>query len=87
MISINMDKAREIHKDKIRAARQPLLQQKDIEFMRAVESADAVKQTEVAAEKQSLRDATKNPNITSASTPEELKESWDTELLGESPYT
>ena len=86
MITINLDKAREIHKDKIRVARKPLLETKDIEFMRAVESADTVTQTSVAAEKQALRDATSDPDIAAASTPEELKASWKADLLGESPY-
>jgi len=85
MINVNMDKAREIHKDKIRAARKPLLEVKDVEFQRALETgADT---STIVSEKQSLRDATINPDIASASTPEELKASWDSDLLGDSPYT
>ena len=73
MIQINMDKARSIKKDMIRAERAPKLEALDVEFMRAVESGDAAKQTEVASKKQALRDATDDPSIASASTPEELK--------------
>ena len=87
MININMDKAREIHKDNIRVARKPLLETKDVEFMRAVESADTVTQASVSAEKQALRDATSDPDIVAATTPEELKAAWKTDLLGDSPYT
>ena len=87
MININMDKAREIHKDRIRRARKSLLETKDVEFMRAVESADTVTQASVSAEKQALRDATSDPDIVAATTPEELKAAWKTDLLGDSPYT
>ena len=37
MITINLDKAREIHKGKMREARAPKLQALDVAFMRAVE--------------------------------------------------
>jgi len=87
MITINMDKARDIHRDNIRLARKSKLEEKDIEFMRAVESADTATQASVAAEKQSLRDATSDPDIAAATTPEELKAAWKFDLLGDSPYS
>ena len=87
MISINMDKAREIHRNKVREARKPLLEAKDVAFMRAVEAQDADTQATVAAEKQALRDATAAAAIEAASTPEELKAAWDTDLLGDAPYS
>ena len=86
MITINLDKAREIHKSKMREARAPKLQELDVTFMRAVEQADAAKQAEIAVEKQSLRDVTKDPDITAATDIEELKSAWPTGLLGPSPY-
>lgn len=73
MITVNMDKAREIKKDMIRVVRNKKLQELDVEFMRAVETGDVTKQAEVSAKKQALRDATDDPVITQASTPEELK--------------
>lgn len=73
MIKINMTKAVEIKKDIIRAERAPILDSLDVEFMRAVEAGDAKKQAEIAAKKQALRDATKDPAIAAAKTPEELK--------------
>jgi hypothetical protein len=36
-IGINVDKAKEIHKDKIREVRNPLLEKKDVEYIRAQE--------------------------------------------------
>lgn len=73
MIKVNMTKAVEIKKDMIRAERAPILDQLDVEFMRAVEAGDSEKQAEIAAKKQALRDATKDPAITAAKTPDELK--------------
>lgn len=85
MITINLDKAREIHRDRIRQARTPLLAAKDVEFQRALETgADTAA---IVAEKQALRDAPAAPEIDAASTPEELKSAWDEQLLGTSPYS
>jgi hypothetical protein len=72
MITVNMDKAREIKKDMIRAERAPMLEALDVAYMRAVESGDTTQQAQIAAEKQTLRDATDDPAIAAASTPEEL---------------
>jgi hypothetical protein len=56
MITINIDKAKDITKDRLRAERTPLLQAQDVAFQRALESgADT---TEIVAEKQRLRDIT-----------------------------
>lgn len=74
MIVVNMQKALEIKKQMIRAEREPLLAKLDIEMMRALEQGDVVKQTEIAAKKQALRNATVDPVVLSASTPEELKQ-------------
>jgi len=73
MININMTKAVEIKKDMIRAERAPLLADLDVQFMRAVEAGDADAQATIAAKKQALRDATDDPAITAATTPDELK--------------
>lgn len=73
MITVNMPKAIEIKKEMIREERAPLLESLDIEFVRALETGDTVKQAEIAAKKQALRDATNDPAILNAQTPEELK--------------
>jgi len=84
MININMDKARDIHREKVRQARNPKLAAKDVEFQRALETgADT---SAIVAAKQALRDAPAASTIEAASTPDELKQAWDTNLLGASPY-
>ena len=84
MINVNMNKARDIHRDKVRQARNPKLAAKDVEFQRALETgADTAA---IVAAKQALRDAPAAANIEAATTPEELKQAWDADLLGDSPY-
>jgi hypothetical protein len=58
MITVNLDKAKQITKDKIRKTRKPLLEAQDVVFQRALESGEDT--TAVVAEKQRLRDLT-NP--------------------------
>ena len=70
MITINLDKAKAITKERLRAERTPLLQAQDVAFQRALESgADT---TAIVAEKQRLRDITKLAD--QATTLEQLKE-------------
>lgn len=84
MISVNMAKARDIHRQRVREARGPLLAAKDIEFQRALETgADTAA---IVAAKQALRDAPAASAIDAALTPDELKQAWDAALLGASPY-
>jgi hypothetical protein len=78
MIIINPDKAKAIWKDKWREARKPLLASLDIEFMKAVESADMAKQAEIAIQKQALRDVTQTEIV--GNTPEEIKAVWPSVL-------
>jgi hypothetical protein len=73
-IIINPDKAKAIWKNRWRAARKPLLEKLDVEFMRAVESADGARQAEIAAQKQALRDVTLTP--IDGTTPEAIKAVW-----------
>lgn len=87
MISINIDKAREIHKDKLRAARQPRLEALDVAYQRETEKGPEADLAPIVAEKQQLRDVTKDPAISAAATAEDLKAAWPAELLGDSPYT
>jgi hypothetical protein len=78
MIIVNPDKAKAIWKDKWREARKPLLASLDIEFMKAVESADTEKQAEIASKKQALRDVTQTEIV--GNTPEEIKAVWPSVL-------
>ena len=82
---IDMAKAREIHKTKIRAARTPKLAELDIEFQKAQEtSADT---SAIVAKKQALSDAPADSAIASASDTDALKAQWNTAILGTSPYS
>ena len=85
VISEDMDKAKEIFKDKIREVRKPLLEAKDVELMKALEAGTST--TAIATAKDALRDATAASAISSASTISELKAAWDSSLLGDSPYS
>lgn len=70
-IVVDMPKAREIHKNRLRALRAPLLQALDVDFMRATERGTPT--AGIVAAKQVLRDVTKDPRIEAAKTPEDLK--------------
>lgn len=72
VIEVDMTKAREIWRDKIRTAREPILQNLDATYMKALESGNTVLQQEIAAQKQVLRDAPEVPEIDLATSPEEL---------------
>ena len=55
-ITVNLDKARAITKDRLRAERAPLLVAQDVLYMRATEASQDT--TAIVAEKQRLRDIT-----------------------------
>ena len=56
MIVINLAKAKEITKGRLRIERAPLLQAQDVAFQRALEAGSPT--TQIVAEKQRLRDIT-----------------------------
>jgi hypothetical protein len=70
MITINLDKAKAITKDRLRAERTPLLLAQDVAFQRALE--EGADTTAIVAEKQRLRDITNLAD--QATTLDELKE-------------
>mgnify|MGYP007125622517 CR=1 FL=1 len=72
-IDVDMVKAREIQKDRLRYERAPLLEKLDVDYMKALESGNTILQAAITAEKTLLRDITKVPQIAKAKTPEELK--------------
>ena len=69
MITINLTKAKDITKDRLRADRKPLLEAQDILFMRAQESESDT--SAIIIEKQRLRDVTNQ--VDSCTTTDELK--------------
>ena len=72
-VEVDMAKAREVHKNALRAERNPRFDALDAEWFRAAETADADAQASVAAQKQALRDVTADARIDAAKTPDELK--------------
>ncbi len=78
---IDMPAAREIHRNKLREARRPLLAALDIEYQRADEAGDVMKKQQIAAQKRTLRDVPADPAIEAAQTPEELKAVWPVVLI------
>jgi len=68
-IKINIAKAKDITKDRLRAEREPKLQALDVAFQRALESNTDT--TDIVNKKQALRDATNQ--VDSMTTVEELK--------------
>lgn len=72
----NMTKAKAIWKDRMRAARTPLLEALDSESLMSLEKEDKQAQKDVADKKQALRDVTDDPAIEAAVTITELKAVW-----------
>ena len=89
MIKINLEKAKEIQKEKIREVRNPLLQKLDVDFVKALEVGGDT--ASIVEQKQALRDVTNivtEAEIVGTTVTEitaELKEIWNEELLGPKP--
>ena len=69
-IQVNINKAKDITKDRLREERKPLLEAQDVAFQRALE--EGADTTAIVAEKQRLRDITNQ--VDSMTTVEELKQ-------------
>jgi len=80
-VGTNMTKARAIHMDVIRRARNKELEKEDVAYMKALESGDASAQAAVAAKKETLRDIPSTFDLTTGvTTTDQLKAKWPTEL-------
>ena len=86
VITEDLTKSKEIFKDKIREVRQPLLDEEDVVYMKALEAGDSSAQSASVTKKKALRDAPAAKAITDADTIAKLKAAWDTDVLGKSPY-
>ena len=82
---VDMAKAKELHKTRIREATGPKLEELDVEYQRAQESGSDT--STIVSKKQALRDAPADSAITSASDTDALKAQWNTAILGTSPYS
>jgi hypothetical protein len=82
--SVDMPKAREIWRSKMREARAPMLAALDIQALRAVEGGTSgAPLADIVAKKRALRDVTIDPAIDAAQTPDELRAVWPDCLRGD----
>jgi hypothetical protein len=80
-VDVDMAAARDIHKENLRAERKPRLDALDVDFMQALEAGTST--TQIATDKQTLRDITDDARIAAATTPDALKALDLATLLGE----
>jgi len=78
MITIDITKAKEVWKNKIRVARKSALEKLDVDFIKAQEAETST--TAIVADKQTLRDLPDQVNT--ATTVDEIKAVWN-DMLGD----
>ena len=78
MITIDITKAKEVWKDKIRAVRKPALEKLDLDFMKAQEAGTDT--TSIVADKNTLRDLPEQ--VDTATAVDEIKAVWN-DMLGD----
>ena len=78
MITIDITKAKDIWKDKIRVARKPALEKLDVDFIKAQETTSDT--TSIVADKQTLRDLPSQ--VDTVTTIDEIKAVWN-DMLGD----
>lgn len=72
-LTVDMAKAREIHRDRLRAQRVDKLEALDIEYTKADAAGNVVLKASIEKKRQELRDVTADPAIAAAATPDQLK--------------
>ena len=77
---VDMPKARIVHMDHIREARNVEIEKLDVPYMRAVEAADTEEQASISTQKQTLRDIPETFDLEGYTTPATLKDAWPDEL-------
>jgi len=77
-ITIDISKAKDVWKDKIRVARKPALEKLDVDFIKAQETSGDT--TSIVANKQTLRDLPSQ--VDTATTTDEIQAVWH-DLLNE----
>ena len=78
MITIDINKAKDVWKEKIRIARKPVLEKLDIDFIKAQEAGTST--TSIVADKNVLRDLPSQ--VDTATTVDEIKAVWNN-MLGD----
>lgn len=79
-INIDMTKARKIHMDNIRVARNKKLESLDVEYIKSIESNDTELKKSIAIKKKELRDIPSTFDLSHAKDTESLKNLWPKEL-------
>ena len=82
IVVIDVEKAKEVWKRRMREARAPILTKLDAEYFRAMEEGSATKQKSIAAQKKLLRDVTALPELLNATSVEEIEAVWPDYLKG-----
>ncbi len=77
-ITIDINKAKDIWKDKIRVSRKLALEKLDVDYMKANETGNDT--TSIVADKQTLRDLPEQ--VDTATTTDEIKAVWN-DMLGD----
>ena len=85
-VEVDLVKARDIFRERMRSARAPLLKQLDTDYLRADENVDVLEKQRIASEKQTLRNITSMPEIDAVKDVTELRNVWPA-VLGENPYS
>lgn len=80
--TIDVERAKDVWRDKMRFVRNERLKQLDLQWMRAVELGDTVAAAAVVAQKQELRDITKRDELKYAKSLSEIKAFWPAVLNG-----
>jgi hypothetical protein len=81
MITIDINKAKDIWKDKIRLARKPVLEKLDVDYLKAQE--EGTDTTSIVTDKQTLRDLPSQ--VDTATNTDEIKAVWN-DMLGDKEY-
>ena len=76
MITIDINKAKDVWKEKIREKRKPALEKLDVDFIKAQEQGNST--TQIVADKNTLRDLPSQ--VDTATTVDEIKAVWNDKL-------
>jgi hypothetical protein len=82
---LDIEKVKELFLNKLRRFREDKWSDLDISYMRALESGNQSKISEIVLKKEQLRNIT-DMNLSDVENLNDLKSKWPTELLGKSPY-
>ena len=73
LVNVNMQKAKQVWRNKIRQDREPFFASLDVDYLKATEAQNVTLKNDIETRKQLLRDAPEDERIESATTPDELK--------------